>query len=261
MADNMGTTFLSNPALRDNLKVSAIMLAKANGMTVEQIDLDKLTQGFLRSPIDLTTDVSVLTFPMSTLDQQTVGAPVTPLTALVPSPDVFVCGSLSYYLMTYVFTLNQASPNFTNTGISNFMPTTYVSSYDNNGTGVDWDMGCAMFWLGDLRIEINSIVLYKKWDLSRHYYCPQTQATPILSGIQPGVKNQLDFGGDSFYPMEPLPVISGSRATTVTMQLPSNIPSTIAPFNQAGLGYGTTYIAKAVFHGRGIMAYNFSGLK
>lgn len=261
MANELGTTFLSNPALRENLKVSAMMLAKANNMPLEKVDIDRLTQGYLRSPIDLTTNVSQLIFPMSTLDQQTVNAPVTPLTSLVPSPDVFICGSLSYYLMTYQFLGGQQSPDFT-TSNSNFMPVTYVSSWENNGTLRDWDMGCAMFWLADLKIEVNSIVLYKKWDLGRHYYCPQSQATPLVPGsaYMPGQKNQFDFGGDSFYPMEPLPVISGSKATTVTLNLPANIPTTISPFNLAGIGYGTTFIAKAVFHGRGVMAFNYSGL-
>jgi len=259
--DNIGSTFLSNPALRDNLKVSVLMLAKANGLRVEDIDMDKLTQGYLRSPIDLTVNVAQLTFPMSTLDQQTVGAPITPLTNLVPSPDVFVCGSLSYYLMNYQY-LNgsQASPNFS--GGNCFMPLTYVSAWENNGSGVNLSPGCAMFWLGDLRIEVNSIVLYKKWDLSRHYMVPQAQATPGTPGYyMPNQKNQMDFGGDSFYPMEPLPVISGSRATTVTLNLPANIPGDISPFNFGGIGYGSTFILKAVFHGRGISAYNFSGLK
>jgi len=260
----VGKMQLSNPGLRENFRVAAMMLAKANGIPVDNVRLDDLTQGFLRSPIDLQTNLSKLQFPMSTLDQASItGAPNIPITNLVAAVDAFVAGQMSYYLMIYSYSGgNQINMDFT-TG-NNFTPTTYPSPWENNGTGVNWDPGCMIFWLGYIKIEINSKILYKQWDLLRHYNAPMTQATPgypTPSNYIPKQKNQYDGGQDGFYPMEPLPVFSGSKQNVVELYLPANIPTTIAPFNQTGIGYGTTFIAKAVLHFRGITCQNASGLK
>jgi len=253
---------LSNRDLRENFKVAAIMLSKANGVKLEQVNMDDLTQGYLRSPIDLTVGVSVLQFPITSLDSQIVGAPVIPITMLVASVDCFIAGMFSYYIMLWQFVAgHQESPDFASG--NGFMPVTYASSWDNNGTGVAWDPGCNMFWLSNIYIEVNSVVLYKAWDCSRHYYAPQSQATPTIAGSAfiPKQKNQYDGGSDGFYPMEPLPVFSGSKQNIVRLNLPANIPNTISPFSLGGLGYGTTFIAKAVAHWRGVTAKNASSLK
>ena len=264
MANGVGSIMLDNPGLRENFKVAAIMLANANKVPVAAVNMADLTQGFLRSPIDLQTNLSILQFPMSTLDQASVtGAPNIPITNLVASVDAFVAGQMSYYLMIYSFSGgNQINIDFT-VG-NNFTPTTYPSPWENNGSGVNWDPGCIMFWMGYIKIEINSKVLYKQWDLMRHYNAPVTQATPNFpspSNYIPKQKNQYDGGTTGFYPMEPLPVFSGSKQNVVQMFLPANIPATIAPFNQTGIGYGVTFIAKAVTHWRGITCQNASGLK
>ena len=105
MANDIGKIKLSNLDLRENFKVAAMMLARANNVPVERVNLNDLTQGFLRSPIDLTVQQSVLQFPMSTLDQASItGAPNIPITNLVASVDAFVAGMMSYYLMIYSFT-------------------------------------------------------------------------------------------------------------------------------------------------------------
>ena len=262
MANDIGKIKLSNLDLRENFKVAAMMLARANNVPVERVNLNDLTQGFLRSPIDLTVQQSVLQFPMSTLDQASItGAPNIPITNLVASVDAFVAGMMSYYLMIYSFTGgNQQNIDFTTP--NNFSATTYPSPYENNGSGVNWSPGCMMFWLGYIKIEVNSKILYKQWDLMRHYNAPQTQATPNFpspSNYIPNQKNQYDGGSDGFYPMEPLPVFSGSKQNIVQLFLPANIPATIAPFNLTG--YGTTFVAKAITHWRGVTCQNASGLK
>lgn len=264
MSAGLGKVKLSNIDLRENFKVAAIMLARANDVAIEKVDLNQLTQGFLRSPIDLQTNLSILQFPMSTLDQASVtGAPNIPITNLVASVDAFVAGMMSYYLMIYSYTGgNQINMDFT-LG-NNFTPTTYPSPWENNGTGVNWSPGCMIFWLGYIKIEVNSKILYKQWDLMRHYNAPMTQATPSFpspSNYIPNQKNQYDGGSDGFYPMEPLPVFSGSKQNIVQMFLPANIPATISPFNETGIGYGTSFIAKAITHWRGVTCQNASGLK
>jgi len=259
---DIGRIQLSNPSLRENFKVAAIMLAESNNVPLNRVDMSSLTQGFVRSPIDMQTNLSQLQFPISTLDQGSItGAPNIPITNLVASVDAFVAGMLSYYIMIYQFTGgNQINIDFTSQ--NNFTPCTYASAYENNGSGVNFDPGCMMFWLGYLKIEVNSRILYKQWDLMRHYNAPQTQATPNFpspSNYIPRQKNQYDGGSDGFYPMEPLPVFSGSKQNVVQMFLPANIPTNIAPFNL--YLYGTAFILKAVLHMRGVTCQNASGLK
>lgn len=259
----IGKITLSNKDMRENYLVARNMLARANNVKPEQVPLGNLTQGFVRTPIDLTVSQSVLQFPISTLDQASItGAPVTPITNLVASVDAFVAGQMAYYLMIYSFTGNQQTPNFSSG--NQFIPTTYPSPWDNNGTAINWDAGCMMFWLGYIKIEVNSKILYKQWDVSRHLNIPQTQATPSFptpSNYIPLQKDQFDGGSDAFYPMEPMPVFSGSKQNVVQLFLPANIPSDIRPFNQTGIGYGTSFIAKAILHFRGVTCQNASGLK
>lgn len=260
--NDVGKVTLSNQDLRENFKVAAMMLARANNIAVDKVKLSDLTQGFLRSPIDLTVSMGVLQFPITTLDQVT-GAPQIPLTNLVASVDAFVAGQMGYYLMIYSFSGgSQANIDFT--GPNRFGPVTYPSPFDNNGSGTNWSQGCIMFWYGFIKIEINSKILYKAWDLMRHLKVPRTQATPAV-GVTPSpqllVLNEFDGGTDAFYPMEPLPVFSGSKQNIVQMFLPANIPNSISPFNLGGVGYGTAFIAKAVCHWRGVTCQNASGLK
>jgi hypothetical protein len=254
---------LQNRDLRENYLATVKMLAKANGIAVEQmmtkIDVSDLTQGFVRSPADLTVNTNQILFPISTIDQgSTSGAPNTPITNLVPINNLFVAGMIGYYMMTYSFTgTSQNNIDFTTANM--FAPVTYPSAYPNNGASIDWSPGTMLLWLGKLFIEVNDKILIDAWDCSRHLYMPGTQASISGNTFTPGQKNQLDHSTDGFYPVEPMLVFSGSRSNKVQLILPANIPSTISPWNLSG--YGTTFIAKAVFHCRGIMAKNASGVK
>lgn len=256
---------LQNKDLRENFIAALRMLADYNNIPFDEyskrMDVSALTQGYVRSPADLTVNTNQIVFPISTTDAgSTSGAPQVPISNLVAINNLFVAASIGYYMMTYSYTGgNQNNIDFT-TG--NFWgPITYPTAYPNNGSGIDWSPGTMMLWLGKLNIEVNDKILIDAWDCSRHLIVPQTQASVQGNSFTPLQKNSIDFSTDAFYPVEPHLVFSGSRANKVQLQLPANIPGTIAPFSQTGIGYGTTFIAKAVFHSRGIMAKNASGVK
>ncbi len=250
---------LTNPDIRSNY-LAAIATLSDDGK--KKINLDELTQGFVRSEATLQPNSQVLVWPVVDT-QQISGSPITPTMRLLPEQDSFLVGSIGYWMMIYSYTNNtQAQPDFT-TG-NNWGPITYPSAYDNNGTGIGWAPGTMMLWLGYISIEVNKKVLIPYWDTYRHFRAPITQAANGLtsntwSGY--GQKNSIDGGVDAFYPCEPMVVIGGGRQNLIKLNLPSNIPGTIPPFSLTGVGYGTTFVAKAVLMLRGIWAQNSTAVK
>lgn len=276
----VGKVQLTNADLRENFRVAAIMIAHANKVDVNKIDLNQLVQGYIQSFIDATVGQSQLQFPITNTDLTLVGAPNIPLMRIINQVDSFVAGKMGYYLMNYIFSGNtQASPDFTS-AYSNFAPITYPSTYALSGASTQFSRGIIMFWLGYFSIEVNGIKLYKNWECMQHLYVPQHQAGPTLPLAltapgpdnpfalgpggqlpywQPNMMDPFDGGNDAFYPMEPLPVFGGSKQSVVLLNLPANIPGTIAPFNTTG--YGTSQILKIVLHYRGVLAQNSTSMK
>jgi hypothetical protein len=155
-------------------------------------------------------------------------------------------------------------------------PITFPGPYSSAGESI-WEFapGNMIFWHANISIEVNGIKLYKQWECMQHLYVPRGQATPSVanaiygtgsslvptyvgasnaSPYQPGYWNEFDGGNDAFYPMEPLPVFSGMKNSVVNLNLPAQIPGTIAPFTT--FNYGTTFILKICLHLRGILAQN-----
>lgn len=277
----LGKVTLTNKDLRENFRVAALMIAQANGVKVEQIDLNQLVQGYVLSMIDAQPAQSVLQFPITNTDLGSlVGAPLVPLMRVVNQVDSFCAGKLGYYLMNIQFTGGKQS-QLDYTTSAQMVPITYPSPYLSNPFGAgSIDPGCIIFWHGYISIEVNGVKLYKNWECLQHLYVPRGQATPTLGNAnpvtgsnpfalvagttsvpwQPNYWNEYDGGNDAFYPLEPLPVFSGSKQSVVNLNLPGNIPSSIAPFNLTGVGYGTTFILKICLHLRGVLAQNSTSL-
>ena len=285
----VGKVTLTNADLRENFRVAAMMIAHANGVYVSKIDLDQLVQGYVQSFVDARPNYAQIQWPITNTDLTLVGAPNIPLMRIVNQVDSFCAGKLGYYLMIYAFSGGlQTQPSYT-TGFR-MMPITYPSWYANavsilGSTYIGLDPGCIIFWHGYIAIEVNGIKLYKNWECQQHLYVPRGQSTPTLNAAlpptgggagnpfavttppaggalpfwQPNQYDQYDGGQDAFYPLEPLPVFSGSKQSIVTLNLPANIPGTIAPFTDSG--YGTEYILKIVLHLRGVLAQNSTSMK
>jgi hypothetical protein len=285
----VGKVTLTNADLRENFKVAAMMIAHANGVDVSKIDLNQLVQGYVLSMINATPNFSQLQFPITNTDIGSINnAPLNPLMRVVNQVDSFVAGKLGYYLMFYAFSGgNQSNPDYTSS--VRMFPITYPSPYATSTNGnATMDTGTIMFWHAYISIEVNGIKLYKNWECYQHLMIPQAQATPVVGGTPPngawvdGVGNQafvspfstsnvlpywqpnfwnpFDGGNDAFYPLEPLPVFSGSKQSIVLLNLPGNIPPTIAPFSLGTSGYGTSWILKICLHLRGVLAQNSTSL-
>jgi len=250
---------LANKDIRENFH-AAVHTLEANNPG-EKVNLDQLTQGYVRSEVTLLVNNSTLTWPIVDT-QQISGSPITPTMRLLPEQDSFVVGALGFWIELYSFIGSQENPDFT-TG-NNWGPVTYPSAFDNNGTGVAWAPGTMMFWKGYISVEVNKKVLIPYWDTYRHFKAPITQAAVgTTSNTWSGYlqKNSIDGGVDAFYPVEPVWVIGGGRQNLIKLNLPSNIPGTITPFSLGGLGYGTSFVGKAILFFRGIWAQNSTAVR
>lgn len=253
----------ANYAPRDSKGNITGQLTKEQYMSYRgQINDQEVTSGFLRSEVTLSPNQSVFQFPIVST-QQIPNAPVTPTMRLLAMQDAFVCTEMSYSLMIYNMTTGGNQANIDFTGGSNWLPITFPSPWDNNGSDVDWDPGTAMFWIGStLYIEVNKKVVIPALDCARFLYVPAAQATAgydSQSAYLQKQKNQLDFTTDTFYPLEPNIVLGGGRDNVFKLNLPANIPSTMNPFDNAA--YNDTFVAKAVLTMRGILLQNATFVK
>lgn len=256
---------LANKDIRENFHAAVATLEQNNPN--EKVNLDQLTQGYVRSECTLQVNNSVLTWPVVDT-QQISGSPITPVMNLLPEQDSFVVGSLGYWIYLYAYNNgDQTQPNFSQvfgSGTQIAMdPMTFPSGNDNGYGGSSWDPGNMMFWMAYISVEVNKKVLIPYWDTYRHYKAPISQWQGNLSAGQYGWRqyNSIDGGVDTFYPVEPVWVIGGGRQNLIKLNLPSNIPNNIGPFNLGTFGYGTAFVAKAVLFFRGIWAQNSTAVR
>lgn len=74
------------------------------------------------------------------------------------------------------------------------------------------------------RITVNNDVVFPVWHLSRHRLVPQTQQTPLITGVQnANPYAQVDLTTDGFHPLEPNLLIIGSKNTVINVNLPANL--------------------------------------
>lgn len=74
---------------------------------------------------------------------------------------------------------------------------------------------------GSMEIKVNKDVKLTNWDILRHYYSPQTQAT-AAPGVGSPV-NEFNGADDGFYPMEPYILMIGSQGIQINIDLQNAI--------------------------------------
>lgn len=270
---------VSNRDSQEIFERAARNIAKANStperkLTIADIDLNQLTQGYVETHANLVPNNSIIQWPI--VDTQNISqAPITPLMRLLSMQDSFVVGSLHYSLLMYSYVNNQQNPAF---DLYNYMtPITYPGYLNNfNLSGppeqqISLSPGVSMFWNAYLSYTVDKKVIIPYWNTSRHYYAPQTQAQPQVNpvtglpnvGAQFNVVQQLDGATDAFYPVEPTITMGGGRQNIWQLNLPANIPGNIFPFNLTNYnGTGAVaFIMKAVLKFHGILAQNSTSVK
>lgn len=225
------------------------------------INLREITPGYMETETTLSPGTSKYIFPIVTTDIAAGGnSPLTPTMRIIVQQDSFLVNAMGYSLMSYTMTGgNQANIDFT---VENdWSPITYVDQYHGNSATEVLGNGCGMFWFGAyINITVNKHELIPYWDCKKHYFVGQTQTS--TSQVPPFTltKNQIDASSSHYYPMQPNIVFGGMRNSVVSLFLPANVPSTIAPFNLAGgsspYTYGTNFVLKAVLDFQGLLMQN-----
>lgn len=243
-------------------------ISKANGVAPNQVDREQLTMGYLTTMCDISPNQSLLQFPI--VDTQNVAGAQNNLAImrLLAMQDSFWVNSMSYYLLIYPFLNgNQNNPDFTGATVigSNILtPITFPDPWHsyNSTSGYVLSAGMALMWNGYLSIEVDKKVIIPYWDCQRHLYIPQQQSTNISSpSASPYSFQQSQYDGstDGYYPVSPSVVFGGGRQNIVKLNLPANVPASIAPFTLSG--YGTNFVVKAVLCYRGILAQNSTSVR
>ncbi len=265
---------------REIYKTALYMIAEANNLLISdgkgglkpdisKIDRRQLTQGYLCLMCDVSPSSSILNFTVSSANIL-AGSPNLPVTRILSLQDSFIVGSMSYFLTLYNYGANgQGSPVFTTPNM--LTPYTYPSQTHDGQQLYSpiMDPGMSLFWSTGayISIEVDKKVVIPYWPCIKHLYVPETQASSTPSVTQgppfqwPQVFDQYDGATTSFYPVEPTVIFGGGRENIVKLNLPANVPATIAPFTNASYGTSPGFVVKATLLFYGILAQNSTSVK
>lgn len=165
-----------------------------------------LSQSFLRLETALVTGKTIFNFGVLVNDNQAGSQFNTEFRLNLQ--DAFYASSLGLFFAV------PASASASNFFLYTYPDTTAFATANTATSLMNW-------YNGKLSINVNNRQLLTGWDLLRHYQAQRTQtatnADYTASAI--AVQNSLDGGNDSFYPVEPGLVLSGSRNNSITVEL------------------------------------------
>ncbi len=227
------------------------------GITLKQaisyINTDEVTPSYLRSECNIVANTSNFVFPINR-DDFGGNSPLSATCQPLSKSDSFLCTAWGYGAMTYqMIGGNQSQPDFTKG--NNWFPITYVSQYHNNGAAADLDQGAGILWIGaylNLKVQKHDLIPY--WDCMKHCYVPTTQANNIWSPQPQLLKDGYVGNSSNYYPVQRNVILGGMRDNKLTLNMASNVPATIAPFNQSF--YNDTNVLKAVWESQGLLMQN-----
>jgi hypothetical protein len=77
-----------------------------------------------------------------------------------------------------------------------------------------------------MQLTVNQRTIITAWDISRHYFVPQTQALINPTAFSPyNAIDQIDLSENGFYPAEPNIVMVGSKKNILQVQLNTGLSS------------------------------------
>jgi hypothetical protein len=162
-----------------------------------------LSQGYLRTEQILTTGRTTYTFPI--LQNDSSQGTIVNTENRLPLQDAFYVSSLGVFLAK--------------TGTSSILQT-YPDPLEFAGAGDAAALGT--IYNSSLSITTNNRQIVPFYDLTRHYFVPQTQAsTSGYFSTGTAQKNQVDLSTNGFYPIEPGWVLVGSKNNQIQVTLPA----------------------------------------
>jgi hypothetical protein len=164
-----------------------------------------LSQSYLRFEVPLSTSTTTYTF--DTLVNENTNPNYVTQNKL-NLQDAFVVSGIGFFL---------AAPSTSATTETAFP----LYSYPNQvafASATDTD--AYTIYNGNMQLTVNQRTIITGWDLTRHYFVPQTQGIVTRASTSPfNAIDQLDLASDGFYPAEPNIVMVGSKKNVLQVQL------------------------------------------
>ena len=189
-------------------------MAKA-GFDVSQY---KLTQSFLRMEKQVIVGRTNFVFPILVNESDPI---IFNTEQRLNLQDTFVISDVQWYLANPLSATD-----------ANFRPLTYPSpvAFTNAANASVFNV----FYNGKMQISSMNNILVTAWDVERHYFSPETQATAPAASDLP--LDQMDGSSYGYYPMEPNICLIGSKNNKIELILPAGVPTlTGATFARFGL--------------------------
>ena len=191
-------------AARQNFEIAREIFA-AQRMDLQKI---RLTQSTLRMEQPLTANQNLYTFPVL-VNIQNQAQPF-PTEIRLQQQDSFVITEVGIFLALSTGTTDTTFQLKTYTNPFVFTNATQMTSLYNNGV---------------MKLMIDNDQWINNWDLWRHWYSPETQATAA-----PGANSPIDqfMGADyGWYPMQPFTFLTGAQNIELTIRLNNQAPTAV----------------------------------
>jgi hypothetical protein len=170
-----------------------------------------LSQSYLRFEVPLSTSQTTYTF--DTLVNENTNPNYVTQNKL-NLQDAFVTSAIGFFLAVpnSSAVTETAFPLFSYPNQPNFAAATDVDAYT--------------IYNGLMQLTVNQRTIITAWDLSRHYYVPQTQQLQPRAAATPfNAIDEIDLSENGFYPAEPNIVMVGSKKNILQVQLQSGLAS------------------------------------
>jgi hypothetical protein len=177
---------------------NAKTMLQAAGVTV---DVAKLTQSFLRLENQLLVAKTTWAFPFLT-NQPNFSGIVFNTEQRLNYQDSFVIASWGLFLSNPASNTDASAPLHS-------WPNVFVFAAVNAAAA-------ETIYNSYFDLSVNNDIILPAWDAARHRLVPQTQGFVVA----PGAVDQIDLGGDGFYPVEPNLVAIGSKNSVLTLHMP-----------------------------------------
>jgi hypothetical protein len=168
-----------------------------------------LSQSYLRFEVPLSTSQTTYTF--DTLVNENTNPNYVTQNKL-NLQDAFVTSAIGFFLAVpnSSAVTETAFPLFSYPNQPNFAAATDVDAYT--------------IYNGQMTLSVNQRTIITGWDLSRHYYVPQTQQLQPRAAATPfHAIDEIDLSENGFYPAEPNIVMVGSKKNILQVQLQSGL--------------------------------------
>jgi hypothetical protein len=186
-------------------------------------DVVKLTQSDLILEQQLTTGLTQYTFPVLN-NQQGPSGTIFNTEVRLNQQDSLIVSSIGFYLCKPTSAVDA---------------TFVVQTYPNNQvfTTAGTAAAAETMYNSYMKIVVNNDVVMPLWHLSRHRMVPQTQQTPLITGVENANQYaQIDLATDGRYPNEPNMIFVGSKNTVITINLPA-VLAAVETFERGRLHY------------------------